>query len=390
MHVLVTGANGFIGKNLQVWLGNRADTTVTTIGRDSSAADLSRGLADAEVVIHLAGINRPETDEEFRTGNVDFTATICAQLAAAGKATPILFASSTQAALDNPYGRSKRAAEEVLAGYAANTGARVVVFRLTNVYGKWCRPHYNSVVATFCHQIARDQSITISDPTRVVSLVHVDDVAQALLAHMAQRAPGGLSFADVGPVQEISLGDLAALLRDFRAMRQSLVVPDLSVPFTHRLYSTYLSYLDEDQFAYNLEKRCDPRGCLAEFVKSPPFGQIFVSRTKPGITRGNHYHHVKTEKFLVMEGQAIVRFRHVLTGDVLAYPVQGDEFRVIDIPPGYTHSIENVGSGELITLFWASEIFDQTRPDTVYLDVLTAPTEETATEETVVKGEVQA
>jgi UDP-2-acetamido-2,6-beta-L-arabino-hexul-4-ose reductase len=246
----------------------------------------------------------------------------------------------------------------------------VTIFRLTNVFGKWCRPNYNSVVATFCYNVARDLPIAISDPNHVISLVHVDDVVQALLDGARASTSPGAHYREVEPVYDISLEMLAEALKEFRTARDTLLVPNLGDPLMQRLYSTYLSYLPEDQFAYDLEQRSDPRGSLAEFVKSEPFGQIFVSRTNPGITRGNHYHHIKSEKFLVLEGEAIVRFRHILHDTVLEYPVNGKAFRVIDIPPGYTHSIENVGASELVTLFWASEIFDSAHPDTNYMDVL--------------------
>jgi UDP-2-acetamido-2,6-beta-L-arabino-hexul-4-ose reductase len=306
----------------------------------------------------------------------------------------------------------------------------VAIFRLSNVFGKWCRPHYNSVVATFCHNIARDLPITISDPSREVPLVHVDDVVQAFLeagtevrgqksevrsqrsevrsqrsevrgqrsgagishdgAHfspltidnsplttLALRASASvdnsspvLAYYEAQPVHTVTLGRLAELIRSFRASRQTLLAPDFGDPFVHKLYGTFLSYLEPDDFAYDLTQRTDPRGSLAEFIKSPGFGQIFVSRTRPGITRGNHFHHTKTEKFLVLEGEAIIRFRHIQSQEVIEYAVRGEDYRVLDIPTGYTHSIENVGQGELVTLFWASEVFDPGRPDTIWEEVV--------------------
>ena len=293
---------------------------------------------------------------------------MCDRLLALGKATPIVLSSSIQVALDNPYGVSKRRAEEVVTRYAEASGARCVIFRLKNVFGKWCRPNYNSVVATFCHNIAHDLPISISDPARKLELVHVDDVVEAFLTGVREQETEGRSQGaetrEVAPSYWVTLGRLAELIRSFHEMRRSLVVPDLGDEFTRKLYGTYLSYLEPDAFAYDLAKRCDPRGCLAEFVKSASAGQIFVSRTEPGITRGNHYHHTKTEKFLVVEGEAIIRFRHIRGGDVIEYRVCGEDFRVVDIPTGYTHAIENVGAGQLVTLFWASEVFDPDRPDT--------------------------
>jgi UDP-2-acetamido-2,6-beta-L-arabino-hexul-4-ose reductase len=375
MNILVTGSNGFIGRNLIAWLERLPDVNILGFDQDNTSQELAEALARADLVYHLAGVNRPQSEDEFRTGNVDLTAQVCNRLLALGRATPIVLSSSIQAELDNPYGVSKRQAEAIVTDYAARSGARVVIYRLKNVFGKWCRPNYNSVVATFCCSIAHDQPITISDPARELALVHVDDVVEAFVAEIRSQESGvtsqgsEINYREVAPNYTVTLGRLAELIRSFREMRQTLLVPDLADDFTRKLYGTYLSYLGTDDFAYDLQKRCDARGCLAEFVKSDPSGQIFVSRTKPGITRGNHYHHTKTEKFLVVEGEAIIRFRHIRGEEVIEYRVRGEEFRVVDIPTGYTHSIENVGAGELVTLFWASEIFDSARPDTIYEEV---------------------
>lgn len=379
MNILVTGAKGFIGKNLVAQLKAQPERRVLEFDVDNSPADLAAAVAQADWVFHLAGVNRPRDEAEFQTGNVDLTAQLCQLLAARPQTHPVtlVLASSIQAELDNPYGRSKRQAEMVVAEYAAQTGGRVLIYRLKNVFGKWCRPNYNSVVATFCYNIARDLPISVSNPANVVDLIHIDDVVAHWLADIAnpdgEVAPDGpVVYRAVMPSYTVTLERLAELIRSFRQIRQTLHVPDLSDEFTRKLYGTYLTYLETDQFAYDLTKRCDSRGCLAEFVKSPPFGQIFVSRTLPGITRGNHYHHTKAEKFLVLQGQALIRFRHLLSGEVIEYPVRGEDFRVVDIPPGYTHSIENTGQDELVTLFWSSEVFDPSRPDTIVLPVLVA------------------
>jgi UDP-2-acetamido-2,6-beta-L-arabino-hexul-4-ose reductase len=292
-------------------------------------------------------------------------------LAQHGRKIPVVLSSSTQAELDNPYGASKRAAEKIVEQYALDHGGTALIYRLTNVFGKWCRPNYNSAVATFCHNIARGLPVTVSDRNNQLKLVHVDDVIANFREDLYAEHAAGVVMREAGPEYSLTLGELVDQLESYRAMRESLRVPDLEPGFVQKLYSTYLSYLEEDQFAYNLTKHVDPRGSLAEFVKSPHFGQLFISRTKPGITRGDHYHHIKTEKFLVVDGQAIVRFRDIRgEGEVIEYRVDGEEFRVVDIPPGYTHSIENVGDGELITVFWASEIFDQDRPDTYGMPVI--------------------
>lgn len=367
--VLVTGSQGFLGKNLVAHLRRRPDIEIIEVDQENSQAELTEALAQAEFVFHLAGVNRPQDEAEFQRRNANLTRRVCEGLLQAGAAAPIVLSSSVQAEQDNPYGRSKLKAEAALAWYAEQGGA-AIIYRLTNVFGKWCRPNYNSVVATFCHNIAAGLPITISDPVRELALVHVDDVVECFMGDLEAVAKPGLVRREATPTYRVTLGRLVELITSFREMRQNLLMPDLADDFNRKLYGTYLSYLPPDGFSYGLEQKCDQRGCLAEFIKSASFGQIFVSRTLPGITRGNHYHHTKTEKFLVLQGEAVVRFRHIVSGEVIEYPVRGEEFKVVDIPTGYTHSIENVGAGELVTLFWASEIFDPSRPDTEYLQVL--------------------
>jgi len=371
MKILVTGAKGFIGKNLVCALAaRRPDDVVLQIDAENTPDELARALGEADFVFHLAGVNRPLDEREFQAGNADLTAQICDQLLRLGRPVPLAISSSVQALLENPYGVSKLKAEKAVEAYARKSGAPAMIYRLKNVFGKWCRPNYNSVVATFCHNIARDLPVTASDPDREIELIHIDDVVSCFLRNMENAAGRGIRYLEVEPVYKTGLGALAELVRSFRGMRGTLHVPDFSGEFARKLYGTYLSYLAPDDFAYDLERKEDARGGLAEFVKSPRFGQIFISRTHPGITRGNHYHDKKTEKFLVVEGNAVIRFRHVLGGDVMEYRVNGEDMRVVDIPPGYTHSIENVGAGELVTLFWSAEVFDPSRPDTVPMPVI--------------------
>jgi len=376
MKTVVTGANGFIGRNLVVAL-RRAQVDVAEIDVDSPPEALLSAVRGADVVFHLAGVNRPEREGDFLTGNVGSLDAVFAaidQLQAAdqsGARPLIVLSSSTQANHDNPYGRSKLAAEHALEMYAARTGTPAVIYRLPGVFGKWCRPDYNSVVATFCHNIARDLPIAISDPARVVELVHVDDVVAEFMTHLEGRAVG-VTRGEVRPAFTASLGDLADRIRGFRAMRQTLLVADASDPFTRRLLGTYVSYLPPGDLAYPLEQRIDARGTLAELLKSPHFGQMFVSRTNPGFTRGNHYHDIKVEKFCVLEGEAVIRFRPILGDEVTEHRVAGTDFKVVDIPPGMTHNIENVGHTEMIVLFWASEILDPQRPDAHYVEVVNA------------------
>lgn len=348
-----------------VALKRRAEVDVIEYDLGSPSGNLEQGLARAEVIYHLAGVNRPVRIEELTEGNFDLTRQVCDALRRLGRAPMLVLSSSTQAALDNPYGLSKRQAEEIVFDFNRETGASVFVFRLPGVFGKWCRPNYNSVVATFCHNIARGLPIAISDLAREIELVYIDDVVRAFIGVMDGRLPvSDGKYCLVKPTYRISLSTLAETIRGFRDSRVSLALPDMGDPFTRALYATYVSYLPTDSFVSALTQRSDSRGELAELLKSPHIGQIFVSRTRPGITRGNHYHDTKVEKFVVLEGDAVIRFRHILGGDIIEYPVSGHEFRVVDIPPGYTHAIENIGQNDLIVLFWTDELFDPDIPDT--------------------------
>lgn len=368
--VFVTGAKGFIGKNLVVTLKRQTDVELIEYDIDSSRNVLDEGLAKADVIYHLAGVNRPDRIEAFEEGNHEFTSRICNELRHLGRKPVFVFSSSTQADLNNPYGTSKRRAEETVFEFGRKTGTPVYVFRLPGVFGKWCRPHYNSVVATFCHNIARDLPIDISDSEREIELVYIDDVVNTFFGLMDGRTTAiDGKYCPVSPLYRISLGTLAKSIATFKASRVNLSLPDVSDALIRDLYATYISYLPTDSFAYSLPQRVDPRGELAELLKSPSFGQIFISRTRPGLVRGNHYHNTKVEKFIVLDGDAIIRFRHVLDGEVIEYPVCGRDFRVVDIPPGYTHSIENVGKSDLIVLFWTAEILNPDNPDTFEMDV---------------------
>lgn len=370
LRVLVTGAQGFVGRNLCAALKHLENIELYEYDISNTPEELSEWLGKADAVVHLAGVNRPKAVEEFQSGNADFTALICDKLVELGRSPKFLLSSSIQVDMNNPYGDSKRGAEEALRAYCEKTGAEGVVYRFKNLFGKWCRPNYNSVTATFCYNIAHDLPVQISDPTKEIDLTYIDDVVNIIIAEIPSGEQSGFRFAEPLPSHSISLGELAATIQAFRDSRTTLILPDFGNEFTKRLYATYLSYLEENDFAYNLDIKSDDRGCLAEFVKSPGFGQIFLSRTKPGITRGNHFHHTKTEKFMVVEGKGIIRFRHIASDQVLEYPVSGEQFRVVDIPPGYTHSIENVGDTEMVTLFWVCELFDPKRPETYFTPVI--------------------
>jgi len=374
LRVLVTGDRGFIGRNLTARLRLLEDFDLFLYDIDSDEADLRVWLGQADVVFHLAGVNRPQNVEDFETGNAGFTHQICDILRQSGRAPRLVMSSSIQAELDNPYGVSKRRAEESLRAFSKETGAPVSIYRLKNVFGKWCRPEYNSVTATFCHNIARDLPVSISDPLREIDLIYVDDIVDTFIGELSST-PGVASseseyaFKEISPSYRITLGELAGRIQAFHEMKHTLMVPDFSQRFNQCLYATYLSYLEPGAREYGLDIKSDSRGNLAEFIKSCHFGQVFVSRTRPGITRGNHYHHTKTEKFFVIAGEGLIRMRQIESNEVIEYRVSGKDYRVVDIPPAHTHSITNVGEGEMITLFWASEVFSPDRPDTYYLEV---------------------
>ncbi len=366
--VLITGGRGFLGRNLAAHLHDRENCTTKSFDQDDSIHDLKIWALEADVIFHLAGVNRPQNPQEFESGNAGLTEQICSLLRDAGRAPKIIFSSSVQAELDNPYGASKAKAENTLRKFAADTGACVRIYRLKNLFGKWCRPNYNSVTATFCHNIANDLPIVISDPLHEVELSYVDDVVLSFLAEI-DGPQTSLSAGSEIPAYRVQLGDLAGRIQQFHEMRHSLTLPDFADWFNRALFATYLSHVPPPARQHQLEVKSDVRGSLAEFIKQKHFGQIFVSRTEPGVTRGNHYHHTKTEKFLVLEGTGVIRMRAVDGNVIDEYPVSGSDYCVIDIPPGFTHSITNVGSGELVTLFWSSEIFDPNRTDTHYLPV---------------------
>jgi UDP-2-acetamido-2,6-beta-L-arabino-hexul-4-ose reductase len=368
--IAITGARGFLGRNLAAHLRERKQDELFLLDRASTPQQWTDTLDRAEIVFHLAGINRPRDVAEFETGNAAVTAQLCNRLRSLGRAPKIVFSSSIQAESDNPYGVSKARAEAELHRFAADTGAAVAIYRLNNLYGKWCRPNYNAVTATFCHNIACGLPIAISDPAREIELSYVDDVVKAFLAELSVLHGAVLSEI---PSRRISLGDLAARIQAFHDLSTGLVLPDMSDDFNRALYATYLSYVPAEERMQARQSKSDPRGSLAELLKQPSFGQIFVSRTLPGITRGNHYHHTKTEMFVVLQGDGLIRMRPIEGGPVQEYRVAGDAYQVVHIPPGYTHSITNVGQGEMVTLFWASEIFDPSCPDTCFLPVDAEP-----------------
>lgn len=354
-----------MGRNLCLALRRAGEFEVLEFDVDKPADELAGLAGRAELVFHLAGVNRPRDEREFTEGNVELTRRLCEALESARSRAVVVLSSSTQAELDNPYGRSKKAAEEVVLDYHRRVGAPVYIYRFPNVFGKWSRPNYNTVVATFCHNISRGLPVQVSNRANLIRFVYIDDIVREFLAIAGRNAhdPGRTSY-EIQPVFTITLGELHDLIVWFKENRQRGLLPDLANPLVKYLYSTYISFYDLQDLSYPVDLKTDDRGWLFELIKSPHAGQIFVSRTRPGVTRGNHYHDTKVEKFCVIQGEGVIRFRHVLGGAVTEYRVNDREIRVVDIPPGYTHSIENTGSVDMITLFWANEIFDPKRPDT--------------------------
>lgn len=366
--VLVTGAQGFIGKNLVVRLGELPGFAVTTYVRGDDVVALPALVAQADAVVHLAGENRPQDESAFAKVNTGLTVALCDairhEMVATGRKVPVLLASSTQAERDNAYGRSKLAAEQAVQALAEATDNPAVVFRLPGVFGKWCRPNYNSVVATFCHNMARGLPIQINDPAASLRLVYVDDVVSALIATLGSPV-AGVTQRVVQPEYAITLGELAAQIEAFGACRTTLQTERVGTGLVRALYATYVSYLPSERFAYAVPQYADPRGVFVEMLKTPDCGQFSYFTAHPGVIRGGHYHHTKTEKFLVIKGQALFRFRHLLTNELVELRTSGDKPQVVDTIPGWSHDITNVGSDEMVVMLWANEKFDRQRPDTV-------------------------
>ena len=369
MKILVTGAKGFVGKNLVAELKNRNYNEIYECDIETTDEELDEYTKNCEFVFHLAGVNRSEKEEDFMKGNFGFTSVLLEKLKKHNNKCPILITSSIQAKLDNPYGKSKKAGEDLMLSYAKETGAKVYVYRLTNLFGKWCRPNYNSVVATFCNNIAKGLEIKVNDPNVVLNLAYIDDVLNELLNAMEGNASIKDGYGYIPVTHTVTLGEIAELILKFKKSRENLQIPNMKNEFEKKLYSTYLSYLPENEFGYQVKMNIDNRGSFTEIFKTEERGQVSVNISKPGIVKGNHWHHTKNEKFAVVFGEGVIKFRKINSTEVIEYKVSGEKIQVIDIPCGYTHNIENTGKTDMVTIMWANEVFNPEKPDTYYMEV---------------------
>ncbi|MBA4283883.1 MAG: capsular biosynthesis protein [Candidatus Puniceispirillum sp.] len=370
MNILITGSNGFVGKNLVAELKNQGYTSLMLCNRDTPTEELKEFARRADFIYHLAGVNRPQDVSEFETGNTKFTEELIDMLMGRENPPPIMFSSSIQAELLNPYGKSKKQAENKVLDYAKKNNTNVMIYRFPNLFGKWCKPNYNSVIATFCYNVSREIPIQINDESTEMKIAYIDDVVENLINLLNNtQSISTEDFYHVTPTYSITLGRLVKHLESFKNSRHDLSIVQLNNELVKKLYSTYLSYLPEHGFSYELTMHKDERGSFTEFIRTPDRGQVSVNISKPGITKGNHWHHTKNEKFLVVNGKGVIRFRKIDSTEVIEYFVSGEKLEVVDIPVGYTHNIQNLGNQDLVTLMWVNEPFDVTRPDTYYLEV---------------------
>lgn len=369
MKILVTGANGFVGRNLIAELNNRGYEDIYRFDIDTEKTLLDEYAKKCDFVFHLAGVNRPKDTKEFMEGNFGFTSELLDLLEKYNNKAPILITSSIQAERDNPYGHSKKAGEELIFKYSEETGAKALVYRLTNLFGKWSRPNYNTVVATFCYNIARNLDIQVNNPDAKLTLCYIDDVVSEFISALEGKETKEGKYCVVPVNHDIKLGDLAETIKGFRESRENLSIPSMDDELTKKLYSTYLSFLPEDKFSYDLKMNCDNRGSFTEFIRTLDRGQVSINVAKPGITKGNHWHHTKNEKFLVVSGTGLIRFRKIDSDEIIEYKVNGEKLQVVDIPTGYTHSIVNIGDTDMVTVMWANEAFNPEKPDTYFLEV---------------------
>ena len=383
MKILVTGAKGFVGKNLCAQLNNIKDGKARCYGElkisdvfeydlDSTSEQLDNWCKEADFVFNLAGVNRPKDNDEFMKGNFGFANTLLDTLKKYHNTCPVMLSSSAQASLtgrfgDSEYGRSKKAGEDLFLQYGKETGAKVLVYRFPNVFGKWCRPNYNSAIATFCNNIANDLPIQVNDPNVVMNLVYVDDVVDELIGALSGGEHRDGDYCRVPVMHTITLGGIVDLINSFKEMHANLQVPNFGDAFTKKLYSTYLSYLPKEKFVYPLKMNMDERGSFTEIIRTINSGQVSVNISKPGIIKGQHWHHTKNEKFVVVSGHGLIQLRKIGTEEIISFEVSGDKIEAVEMIPGYTHNIINLSETEdLVTVMWANEVFDPNRPDTYF------------------------
>lgn len=369
MKILITGSNGFIAKNLIAELKNRGYRNLMLCNRGTSLEELEDFLTQCDILVHLAGVNRPGSEDEYFTENVGFTEKLVNILKKKKRKIHIIFSSTIQVGRHKHYEESKRRAEKILESYADESESSLTVFRIPNVFGKWCKPNYNSVVATFCYNISHHLEIRVDNPDTQMKLAYIDDVVNDFISYIGDGKRGMKEYARLSETYQITVGWLAQTIQSFQCEREQLQIPDVGSPLIKKLYSTYLSYLEPETYKYELNMNKDERGSFTEFLRSRQWGQISVNVAKPGIVKGNHWHHTKVEKFLVVKGMASIKLKHIITGEMTEYIVSGEKLEVVDIPVGYTHNITNIGNEDLITIMWANETFDKDKPDTYYEEV---------------------
>ena len=369
MKILVTGAKGFIGKNLIATLNQKENCEVLEYDRENTITELKEFTKICDFVVNLAGVNRPTRPEEFYEGNAGFTETLCNLLRENGNKSPILISSSIHVASDNDYGKSKKEGEELLQKHGKDNDSRILIYRFANLFGKWCRPNYNSVTATWCYNVANDIDVVVNDPSVSLPLCYIDDVVSGIINAIDGNINLTQVHHEITPIYNVTLGELSETIKSFKSSRENLEIINMGNELTKKLYSTYLSYLKKNEFSYELKQNIDNRGSFTEFLKTDDFGQVSVNISKKGITKGNHWHHSKNEKFLVVSGKGVIRFRDINETEIIEYFVSGDKLEVVDIPTGYTHNISNLGDGDMVTIMWANEKFDANKPDTFFEEV---------------------
>lgn len=368
MKVLITGSNGFIARNLRVTLAKMPQIDALLYTKNDSIEKLENLIQEADFIFHLAGINRPENPSEFYEGNSNLTQVIVDTIIKYNKKIPILLSSSAQIGNGSDYAKSKEEAENIIQKYSNENNISCFIYRLPNVFGKWSKPNYNTVIATWCHNIARDIEIQVNNRDAELTLVYIGDVIHSFLKHLYVSQSKEI-FHEVNTVYKKTLGEIETLLYMFKNSRQNLLIPNIAKGFERILYATYLSFLPTDRFSYKLSGHEDARGTFYEILKTLDSGQLGISTTKPGITRGNHYHNTKNEKFLVIKGQALIELRDIFSKEIIQYNVNGHNLEIVEMIPGYTHNITNTGNEEMVLLIWANENYDPKAPDTNFVEV---------------------